>query len=110
MTQGGRDGAAAPLDIRPLRWVLVSAMVAALGYAALWGEFNGMDFLIPQYLIVHTVMEMAAIVIAMLGAGIVWNAYASERPGHLVLLGVLLFGTGLLDFAHMLSVPGMPYM
>ena len=110
MAQGERQGAAAALDIRPLRWVLVSAMVAALGYAALWGEFNGIDFLIPQYLIVHTVMEMAAIVIAMLGAGIVWNAYASERPGHLVLLGVLLFGTGLLDFAHMLSVPGMPYM
>ncbi|WP_342620097.1 EAL domain-containing protein [Rhodoferax sp. GW822-FHT02A01] len=94
----------------PLKSALFFVVLAALGYLALWGEFSGMDFIIPQYLILHTVMEMAAIVVAMLGAGIVWNAYASERPGHLVLLGVLLFGTGLLDFAHMLSVPGMPYM
>ena len=97
-------------ETRALRFPLAIVLSAMLGYAALWGEFNGLDFGIPQYLILHTVMEMAAIIVAMLGAGIVWNAYASERPAHLVLLGVLLFGTGLLDFAHMLSVPGMPVM
>jgi diguanylate cyclase (GGDEF)-like protein len=97
-------------EARALRLPLAVVLAAMLGYAALWGQFNGMDFGIPQYLILHTVMEMASIVVAMLGAGIVWNAYASERPAHLVLLGVLLFGTGLLDFAHMLSVPGMPIM
>lgn len=96
--------------IRPLKFALTYVVLAILGYAALWGEFNGLDFSIPQYLILHTFMEMAAIMVAMLSAGIVWNAYASERPAHLVLMGMLLFGTGLLDFAHMLSVPGMPYM
>lgn len=82
--------------------------LAVAGYALLWAGFTGMDLRIPEYLVLHTVMEMAAIVVAMLGAGVVWNAYARERPGNLVLIGVLLFGTGLLDFAHMLSVPGMP--
>lgn len=82
--------------------------LALAGYALLWSGFNGLDVKIPEYMLLHTVMEMAAIVVAMLGAGIVWNAYAKERPGNLVVIGVLLFGTGLLDFAHMLSVPGMP--
>jgi len=85
-------------------------VLAALGYLALWGELNGMDFIIPQYLILHTVMEMAAIVVAMLGAGIVWNAYASERPGHLVLMGVLLFGTGLLCMAGFYFRKALPSM
>ena len=93
-----------------LRWPVICVVVAAFGYAALWVEFKGLDLGIPNYLILHTVMEMAAIVVAMLGAGIVWNAYASERPGYLVAMGVLLFGTALLDFAHMFSVPGMPLM
>jgi diguanylate cyclase (GGDEF)-like protein len=81
---------------------------ALLGYAMLWLEFKGADLSIPYYLPLHTVMETVAIIVAMLGAGIVWNSYAQERPGDLVFIGVLLFGTGLLDFAHMLSVLGMP--
>ncbi len=81
---------------------------ALLGYALLWVEFKDVDLGIPHYLPLHTVMESIAIVVAMLGFGIVWNAYARERPASIVFMGVLLFGTGLLDFAHMLSVPGMP--
>lgn len=91
-----------------LRKALAYIGLALAGYAVLWAEFTGMDLKIPNYLILHTVMEMAAIVVAMLVAGVVWNAYAPERPGNLVLIGAVLFGTGLLDFAHMLSVPGMP--
>lgn len=90
--------------VRALAWV----GAAFAGYAMLWSGFSGMDIQIPDYMLLHTVLEMAAIVVAMLGAGIVWNAYARERPGNLVVMGMLLFGTGLIDFAHMLSVPGMP--
>lgn len=89
---------------RALLWVVPALMV----YLALWFEFKGLVFAIPGYLILHTLMEMAAIVVAMLGSGIVWNAYANERPGNIVLIGAMLLGTGLLDFAHMLSTPGMP--
>lgn len=87
---------------------LVAVVLALLGYALLWVEFKGADLLVPHYLPLHMVMETMAIIVAMLGFGIAWNAYSQERPGNLTVMGVVLFGTGLLDFAHMMSVPGMP--
>ena len=44
----------------------------------------------------------------MLGFGIAWDAYSRERPGNIVVLGVVLFGAALLDFGHTLSYSGMP--
>jgi diguanylate cyclase (GGDEF)-like protein/PAS domain S-box-containing protein len=91
-------------------WVTAcsAAGLALLGYALLWGEFKGLDLQIPHYTTLHTAMETMAIVIAMMAFGIVWNAYARERPANIVFIGIVLFGTGLLDFAHMVSVLGMP--
>ena len=91
-------------------WLTAYAVVglALLVYALLWGEFKGLNLQIPHYATLHTAMETTAIVIAMMAFGIVWNAYARERPANIVFIGVILFGTGLLDFAHMVSVLGMP--
>lgn len=89
----------------PMR--LVSAL--AMGYALLWFlSWRGINVQVDQYLPLHTTMETAAIIIAMLGFGIAWNAYAQERPGNIVLMGAVLFGAGLLDLAHTLSYAGMP--
>ncbi len=95
---------------RARSWLTAYSVVglALLGYALLWGEFKGLDLQIPHYTALHTAMETTAIVVAMMAFGIVWNAYARERPANIVFIGVVLFGTGLLDFAHMLSVPEMP--
>ncbi len=72
------------------------------------GLLPSSDFGIGRYLPLHTAMETGAIVVAMLVFGIVWNAYSDERPGNVVLLGVVLLGTALLDFGHMLGYRGMP--
>lgn len=88
-----------------LRWVAA----LALAYAMLWFlSWRGINVQVDHYLPLHTTMETAAIVVAMLVFGIAWNAYAQERPGNMVIMGAVLFGTGLLDFAHTLSYAGMP--
>lgn len=99
---------ASPDKARNMKQAYAWVGLALFGYALLWIEFQGVDRGIPYYLPLHTVMETMAIIVAMLGFGIVWNAYAKERPANIVLIGVVLLGTGLLDFAHMLSVLGMP--
>lgn len=93
-------------DLVPaLRWV----GALALGYALLWFlSSRGINVQVDHFLPLHTTMEIAAIIVAMLGFGIAWNAYAQQRPGNIVLVGVVLFGTGLLDLAHTLSYAGMP--
>ncbi len=88
--------------------LLILVALAALGYGLLWVGFKGADLAIAHYLPLHTVMETMAIVVAMLGFGIAWHAYSDERPGNIAILGVMLLGTGLLDFAHTMSVLGMP--
>lgn len=60
------------------------------------------------FLPLHTTLEVSAIVVAMLGFGIAWHAHAEDRPSNFVLLGAVLLGTGLIDFAHTLSYAGMP--
>jgi diguanylate cyclase (GGDEF)-like protein/PAS domain S-box-containing protein len=93
---------------RSWRLAYLAVGLALLGYALLWSEFKGLDLPIPHYTALHSAMETMAIVTAMMAFGIVWNAYSRERPANIVFIGVVLFGTGLLDFAHMLSVLGMP--
>jgi diguanylate cyclase (GGDEF)-like protein len=88
-----------------LRWVGALTLVYALLWFLAW---RGINVHVDHYLPLHTTMETAAIIIAMLAFGIAWNAYAQERPGNIVLMGAALFGTGLLDFVHMLSYAGMP--
>lgn len=100
--------AGAPETDRRKKRALVAVGLAALGYALLWSGFKGVDLRVPHYLPLHTVMETMAIVMAMLGFGIAWNAYSRERPGNIVIIGVVLLGAGLLDFAHMVSALGMP--
>ena len=86
------------------RWVVALAVF----YGLLWLFGSDADLGLGRYLPLHTTLETAAIVVAMLSFGIAWNAYAESRPGNVVLIGAVLFGTGLLDFAHTLSYLGMP--
>lgn len=85
-------------------WIGVLAFFCSL----LWLNGGTGDLGLSAYLPVHTAMETAAIVVAMLVFGIAWNAYSDERPGNVVLIGVVLLGSALLDFGHMCGYRGMP--
>ncbi len=56
----------------------------------------------------HTLVELAAVVVAMLVFAICWHSDASERSGDLLLIGCGFLAVGLLDTAHLLSYKGMP--
>jgi diguanylate cyclase (GGDEF)-like protein/PAS domain S-box-containing protein len=56
----------------------------------------------------HSVVELFAVVVAMLIFLTGYRAILSARKGAVVLLGVAFFGVGLLDFLHTLSYVGMP--
>ena len=101
---------AAPLPVdnrnltRAARWVGGLALL----YVLLWIFPFAADMGLSRFLPLHTALETAAIVAAMLSFGIAWNAWAESRPGNVILIGAVLFGAGLLDFAHTLSYHGMP--
>ncbi len=63
---------------------------------------------LSHYLPLHMVLETASLVVAFSTFSVVWNAYSEERAGNIVLLALGMMAAGLIDFAHMLSYPGMP--
>lgn len=89
--------------LRSLRWPGLFALIV-LGI----GPLPVPDLGLLHYLPLHTAMETAAVIVAVLVFAIVWNAYSDERPGNVVLLGVFLLGTALLDYGHMMGYEGMP--
>ncbi|MDO8769930.1 MAG: EAL domain-containing protein [Burkholderiaceae bacterium] len=56
----------------------------------------------------HTVVELFAVVVAILIFVTGYRAISSARKGAVVLLGVTFLGVGLLDFLHTMSYVGMP--
>src|SRR5665647_1298647 len=56
----------------------------------------------------HSVVELFAVVVAMLVFITGFRAILSARKGAVVLLGVAFFGVGVLDFLHAMSYVGMP--
>ncbi|HEX5802863.1 MAG TPA: MASE3 domain-containing protein [Azospira sp.] len=95
-----------PSLISAQRWVIALTLV----YGALWLFGSNLEFGLGRYLPLHTTVETAAIIVAVLVFGIAWNAHAESRPGNVLIIGAALFGTALLDFGHMLSYQGMPDM
>jgi hypothetical protein len=89
---------------RPELWVYALTALSL----PLWLGLLAVDLPPNLFLALHSALEVGSIVVAALGFGIAWHAYAHERPANLVLLGVALLGTGLIDFAHTLSYAGMP--
>jgi len=62
----------------------------------------------PTFLFWHNLLEMVAIVVAMLVFVTGYRAILSARKGAVVLLGVTFMGVGLFDFLHTASYLGMP--
>ena len=60
------------------------------------------------FLFWHSVVELFAVVVAMLVFITGFRAILSARKGAVVLLGIAFCGVGVLDFLHALSYVGMP--
>lgn len=87
-------------------WVVVMLLLSI----PLWTGTLALDLPASYFLPLHTTLEFGSIVVALLGFGIAWHARAEDRPGNIVLLGAVLLGTGLIDYAHTLSYDGMPHL
>jgi diguanylate cyclase (GGDEF)-like protein/PAS domain S-box-containing protein len=61
-----------------------------------------------SFVFFHTAVEIFAVVVAMLIFVTGYRAILSIRKNAVVLLGILFFGVGLLDFLHLMSYVGMP--
>ncbi len=77
-------------------------------YLCLWLLPGPVDIGHGNFLPIHVILEWLSISVAVLGFAVSWHAHSDGHPGNIVLLGVVLLGVGLLDFGHMLSIPGMP--
>ena len=98
----------ADLHAQRRRWALTGVVGMALVSPLLWLGMLDMSLQASHFLALHTTLEVMAIIVAMLGFGIAWHTYAEQRSGNIALLGAVLLGSGLLDFGHTLSYPGMP--
>ena len=90
---------------RALRAVGVS--LAMLGLIC-WLPASAAMESIARYLPLHMALETLAIVIAGSIFSVVWSVRYEQLPRNALLLGCAFLGIGLLDFAHLLSYPGMP--
>ncbi len=56
----------------------------------------------------HAVLEMVAVIVAMLIFATGWTSYQRQASTSLLVLSCLFLGVGILDFSHMMSYAGMP--
>ncbi len=94
--------------LKQLRFHEWFVLALATVFVAVWQApphqpFEGL----ASYLPLHTALETFSFVISFLVFGVVWNAYARERAGNLVILACVFLAVGLIDFLHTLSYKGM---
>jgi len=89
------------------RWIMALALLLlAAGWLPVTGNELLASRIFPTWL--HTVCELAAVLVSLLVFASVWTASFHDRQHHTVLLGAGFMGVGLLDLAHLLSYKGMP--
>jgi len=93
---------------RPIRQVARLLLPISLFSFGLWLFIPEKAVHFSHYPVLHTLVEIPAIVIAAMVFGIGWNAYDENRPFVLPILACGFLTVGLLDLAHVLSFPGMP--
>lgn len=93
-----------------MRGVMAILLILAAGQFLAWlipaqPGAQGISF----YLIWHTLMEFAAIVVAMMVFIVGWGAHWKRgNAGNLTLLACIYFAVGALDFCHTAAYVGMP--
>lgn len=86
------------------------ALLALVGPLLWWVLQPARQAVIPPatFVMLHTAVEIFAVVVSMLIFVTGYRAILSARKGAVVLLGVAFLGVGLLDFLHAMSDAGMP--
>jgi diguanylate cyclase (GGDEF)-like protein/PAS domain S-box-containing protein len=87
-------------------WMLLLVALPLLWWV--WHPARQVVLAAPVFLFWHNLLEITAIVVAMLVFVTGYRAILSVRKGAVVLLGVTFLGVGLLDFLHMSHYQGMP--
>ena len=106
--------ASGPFELHPshrsaMRDVLMTVGLFLLGMAlAWWLPPPGVARGIAGYLPLHILLEIAAMVIAMMVFAVGWNNYGGNLSGTLTLLACIFLGVACLDFSHTFSFYGMP--
>lgn len=65
---------------------------------------------IPHFLLLHSVLEIASVVMAALIFAIIWTSRHEHLVDNLIILSTAFLGVALLDFSHAMAVQGMPDM
>ncbi|MHA3904790.1 bifunctional diguanylate cyclase/phosphodiesterase [Castellaniella sp. WN] len=63
---------------------------------------------VSNFLPLHMALETLSIVVASLIFGLIWSSRHETLPGSLLWLASAFLAVALLDFLHVLSIPGMP--
>jgi diguanylate cyclase (GGDEF)-like protein/PAS domain S-box-containing protein len=63
-----------------------------------------------HFLLFHTLVELFAVVVAIISAIVAWHTYALAKNQFLLLLGCGYFFIGGLDLAHTLTFKGLPFL
>lgn len=90
------------------RALAVLAALALLWLLALWYLSAPTLKHLPWHLVLHSLLEGTAIVIAALVFAVGWNACRMNVQRNVLLLACGFLGVALLDAAHTLSYQGMP--
>ena len=69
---------------------------------------QGVHISLEHYLLIHTLLEFAAVLAAFLVFATVWHMPAKDTSAFLLLIAAALFACGWLDFAHAVSLREMP--
>lgn len=95
---------------KQLLFLLVTAFLCylALGSISWFRSYLYHVFEHSQYLAIHTTLEFASVVVSFAVATIGWFSYRQTRNRQTLVIGFTFLTIGLLDFAHTLSLPGMP--
>jgi diguanylate cyclase (GGDEF)-like protein len=89
----------------------LSVLIAVLAAATVWIAFVHVSLAQWEprwYLPVHTAMEVLAVVVAMLVFSTGAQPVDGRMPAAVAVLSTASLAVGVIDFGHLLSVPGMP--
>lgn len=96
-------------DRLPISWPLIYVLSALVLAVWLTPQSNFLELNANAMPVsVHTLLELIAVVVALLAFAVAWHAHDDRRPSNILILGCGLLAVGVIDVAHLMSYQGMP--
>ncbi len=92
----------------PLRLAVLVALLATFGTWLAAGNAGRLPWNPAWYLSWHTAMEVFSVVVAACVFATGWHGVGPRIPLRVAVLAPVALAIGLLDFGHLMTVPGMP--